>query len=83
MTDDDAQRIAKPRYSTKDVCTNCFHDSCESCRGNGCACQKFNHPPDHASTYVDSEGELRCECGKWLEPGYYEMEDHLKSVVEP
>lgn len=51
--------------------------------GNGCACQKFNHPPGHASTYVDSEGELRCECGKWLEPGYYEMEDHLKSVVEP
>lgn len=54
MTDDDAQRIVKPRYSTKDVCTNCFHDSCESCRGNGCACQKFNHPPGHASTYVDS-----------------------------
>ncbi|AGM61507.1 hypothetical protein M609_gp091 [Mycobacterium phage Job42] len=33
-----------PRYSTKDVCTSCFFDSCECCRGGECACQKFNHP---------------------------------------
>jgi hypothetical protein len=39
------------------------------------------HPPGHSSTYIDSEGEERCECGKWLEPGYYDMEDHLKSII--
>ncbi|AEK09185.1 hypothetical protein FGG23_gp089 [Mycobacterium phage Ibhubesi] len=33
-----------PRYSSKDVCTSCFFDSCECCRGGECACQKFNHP---------------------------------------
>lgn len=39
-------------------------------------------PPGHATTYIDSEGEERCECGKWLEPGYYEHEDHLRAVTE-
>ena len=41
-----------------------------------------DHPPGHSTTYIDSEGDERCECGKWLEPGYYEMEDHLKTVVQ-
>lgn len=37
-------------------------------------------PTGHATTYIDSEGEERCECGKWLEPPYYEHEDHVRSV---
>lgn len=39
-----------------------------------------HYPPGHASTYIDSEGEERCECGKWLEPPYYEHDDHLRSI---
>ncbi len=68
------------RYDVKDVCTNCWHDNCDTCRGGNCACRKYNHPPGHATTYIDSEGEERCECGKWLEPPYYEHDDHLRSI---
>ncbi|AXQ64153.1 hypothetical protein I5H56_gp096 [Mycobacterium phage KristaRAM] len=76
-----ARMNTTPRYDVKDVCTNCWHDSCDNCRGGDCACRKFNHPPGHSYTFIDSEGEERCECGKWLEPGYYEIEDHLRSVT--
>lgn len=34
----------------------------------------------HSESYIDSEGEERCTtCDKWLESGYYEIEDHLRS----
>lgn len=33
------------RYRAKDVCTSCWYDSCGSCRGGTCACQRYNHPP--------------------------------------
>lgn len=39
-------------------------------------------PQGHATTYIDSDGDERCECGKWLEPGCYEHEDHLKTLRE-
>lgn len=32
------------RYALKDVCTACWYDNCETCRGGGCACRKYNHP---------------------------------------
>ena len=33
----------------------------------------------HSESYVDSEGEERCStCDKWLEPGYYDIEDHAR-----
>lgn len=36
---------------------------------------------DHSECYIDSEGEMRCvTCDKWLEPGYYEIEDHQKAM---
>lgn len=34
----------------------------------------------YSATYED-EYDLRCECGKWLEPGYYEFTDHIKDVI--
>lgn len=31
----------------------------------------------HSESYIDSEGEERCEtCDKWLERDYYTIEDH-------
>jgi len=36
---------------------------------------------EHSTEYVDSEGESRCvDCDKWLEPGYYDIEDHAKAM---
>mgnify|MGYP003474550815 CR=1 FL=1 len=35
----------------------------------------------HSESYVDSEGEERCStCDKWLEPGYYDIEDHARAM---
>ncbi len=37
----------------------------------------------HSESYIDSEGEERCTtCDKWLEPGYYDIEDHLAATVD-
>jgi len=36
----------------------------------------------HSESYVDSEGEERCStCDKWLEPGYYDIEDHARAFL--
>ncbi|MEU1526370.1 hypothetical protein ABZ413_29655 [Nocardia rhamnosiphila] len=38
--------------------------------------------PGHGySAYFEDDTDLRCECGKWLEPGYYEFLDHVKDVI--
>jgi hypothetical protein len=40
-------------------------------------------PYTHSESYIDSEGEERCTtCDKWLEPGYYEIEDHCAEFVD-
>ena len=37
--------------------------------------------PPHSLSYIDSEGEERClTCDKWLERGYYTIEDHQRAV---
>jgi hypothetical protein len=37
---------------------------------------------DHSESYIDSEAEERCAtCDKWLEPGYYDIEDHYRSLI--
>jgi hypothetical protein len=39
-------------------------------------------PPAHSVSYIDSEGEERCStCDKWLEPGYYDIDDHLAAEL--
>lgn len=50
--------MSESRYTSKDCCTNCFYDSCESCRGHGCACQKYNHPGIelHANDWFNIRG---------------------------
>lgn len=38
---------------------------------------------DHSTSYIDGEGEERCEtCDKWIEPGCYEIEDHFKAMQD-
>ncbi|MGQ9348974.1 hypothetical protein [Mycolicibacterium gilvum] len=38
---------------------------------------------DHSASYIDSEGEERCTtCDKWLEPGYYDIEDHQRATED-
>lgn len=37
---------------------------------------------DHASTYIDQEGEERCDCGKWLEPGCHEWPQHVAWMLK-
>lgn len=35
---------------------------------------------DHSTSFIDPEGVERCStCDKWLEPGYYTIEDHCRA----
>jgi hypothetical protein len=46
-------------------------------------CFLYAAPEPHRTSYIDSEGEERCTtCDKWLEPGYYDIEDHLAATVD-
>jgi len=37
----------------------------------------------HSESYVDSEEQERCAtCDKWLEPGYYDIEDHFRTLKD-
>lgn len=60
-------------------------DPCAACdyTDNGwCPCECHVAAPEpHRTSYVDSEGEERCEtCDKWLEPGYYDIGDHHRAM---
>jgi hypothetical protein len=37
---------------------------------------------DHATTFHDEDGDLRCECGKWLEPGEHEWPKHVSWMLD-
>lgn len=37
---------------------------------------------DHATTYVDQDGDARCDCGKWLEPGEHEWPAHVAWMLD-
>jgi hypothetical protein len=36
---------------------------------------------EHSGTFVDQDGDTRCECGKWLEPGEHEWDWHVAGLV--
>lgn len=37
---------------------------------------------DHATTFVDEDGDQRCDCGKWLEPGEHEWPKHVAWMLD-
>lgn len=37
---------------------------------------------EHASTFVDQDGDTRCDCGKWLEPGEHEWPNHVAGILD-
>lgn len=36
----------------------------------------------HSNVYPEDEYNSHCECGKWLEIGYYEWPDHVGDVLD-
>ena len=42
-----------------------------------------NLPAGHTYAFYEDGSAYSeyCECGKWLEPGHYEMWDHINSVL--
>lgn len=37
---------------------------------------------EHATTFVDQDGDTRCDCGKWLEPGEHEWPTHVAWMLD-
>lgn len=37
---------------------------------------------EHEGTWAEDDYNSHCQCGKWLEHGYYEHPDHLADVLE-
>jgi hypothetical protein len=37
---------------------------------------------EHQDGWAESEYDAYCKCGKWLEIGYYELENHQANVLD-
>lgn len=37
---------------------------------------------EHSGTFIDQDGDQRCECGKWLEPVEHEWPHHVAAMLD-